>query len=107
MGCECDCVSILCVCVCVCVCARWGSLVSIFKYVCIPMGVCVWKEQPCVQFVTMSLHTDGCVCAENGPKTVKLFINQPTTLDFDRADSMAPVQQLELVFRLIPYLWSS
>ncbi|KAK7096274.1 thioredoxin-like protein 1 [Littorina saxatilis] len=33
---------------------------------------------------------------ENGPKTVKIFINQPTTLDFDSADSMAPVQQLDL-----------
>ncbi|KAL8572353.1 hypothetical protein ACOMHN_023122 [Nucella lapillus] len=33
---------------------------------------------------------------ENGPKTIKVFINQPTTLDFDRADGMEPVQQLEL-----------
>lgn len=33
---------------------------------------------------------------ENGPKTIKVFINQPTTLDFDRADSMEPVQQLQL-----------
>lgn len=33
---------------------------------------------------------------DKGPKTVKLFINQPTTLDFDKADSMAPVQQLDL-----------
>ncbi|XP_076438846.1 thioredoxin-like protein 1 [Babylonia areolata] len=33
---------------------------------------------------------------ENGPKTVKVFINQPTTMDFDRADSMEPVQLLQL-----------
>lgn len=33
---------------------------------------------------------------ENGPKTLKVFINQPTTLDFDRADGMEPVQQLTL-----------
>jgi thioredoxin len=33
---------------------------------------------------------------ENGPKTVKLFINQPKTLDFDSADSMESVQTLDL-----------
>ncbi|KFM72227.1 Thioredoxin-like protein 1, partial [Stegodyphus mimosarum] len=33
---------------------------------------------------------------ENGPKTLKLFINQPRTLDFDQADSSEPVQILEL-----------
>ena len=34
--------------------------------------------------------------AENGPKAVKIFINQPNTLDFDKAESMTPVQELEL-----------
>ncbi|XP_025084263.1 thioredoxin-like protein 1 [Pomacea canaliculata] len=34
--------------------------------------------------------------ADKGPKTVKLFINQPHTLDFDQADGMAPVQQIDL-----------
>lgn len=33
---------------------------------------------------------------EKGPKTIKLFINQPRTLDFDMADSYQAVQQLEL-----------
>jgi len=33
---------------------------------------------------------------DKGPKNVKLFVNQPQTLDFDRADSMEPVQLLEL-----------
>lgn len=34
--------------------------------------------------------------AENGPKTLKLFINQPHTIDFDTAESANPVQELTL-----------
>ncbi|KAI1305274.1 Thioredoxin-like protein 1 [Halotydeus destructor] len=34
--------------------------------------------------------------AENGPKEVKLFINQPKTIDFDQADSMECTQSFEL-----------
>jgi len=34
--------------------------------------------------------------ADQGPKTVKLFINQPKSLDFDSAESMGAVQTLEL-----------
>uniref|UniRef100_T1J4J0 PITH domain-containing protein n=1 Tax=Strigamia maritima TaxID=126957 RepID=T1J4J0_STRMM len=33
---------------------------------------------------------------ENGPKTLKIFINQPKTLDFDQAIKMEPTQQVEL-----------
>ncbi|UYV69132.1 K02A2.6-like [Cordylochernes scorpioides] len=34
--------------------------------------------------------------ADSGPKTVKLFINHPNTLDFDQGTSMEPTQLLEL-----------
>lgn len=34
--------------------------------------------------------------AQQGPKTVKVFINQPRTLDFEQADGMEAVQTLEL-----------
>jgi thiol-disulfide isomerase/thioredoxin len=33
---------------------------------------------------------------KNGPKSLKFFINQPKTLDFDSAGSMTPVQEIEL-----------
>jgi len=33
---------------------------------------------------------------DKGPKTVRIFINQPNTLDFDKADSMTSTQDLEL-----------
>ncbi|KAH7721513.1 Thioredoxin family protein [Aphelenchoides avenae] len=32
---------------------------------------------------------------ENAPKTVKVFINTPNTIDFDKAQSALPVQQLD------------
>lgn len=31
-----------------------------------------------------------------GPKTLKFFMNQPSSLDFDKAESAVPVQQLDL-----------
>jgi hypothetical protein len=34
---------------------------------------------------------------DKGPKTIKLFINQPRTLDFDMADSYQAVQELQYV----------
>jgi len=34
--------------------------------------------------------------ADKGPKNVRVFMNQPTTLDFDKADSMAATQDLAL-----------
>jgi len=33
---------------------------------------------------------------DTGPKTLKFFINQPKTMDFDAADSMIPVQEITL-----------
>jgi len=33
---------------------------------------------------------------DNGPKTLKFFINQPKTLDFDSAVSMTPIQEVVL-----------
>ena len=33
--------------------------------------------------------------ADKGPKTVRIFQNQPNTLDFDKADSMISVQDIE------------
>ena len=30
--------------------------------------------------------------ADKGPKTIRIFINQPNTLDFDKADSMTSTQ---------------
>jgi hypothetical protein len=33
---------------------------------------------------------------DKGPKTVRIFINQPTTIDFDRGDSMVARQDLTL-----------
>ena len=35
---------------------------------------------------------------DKGPKTMKLFINQPRTLDFDMADSYQATQELQYVF---------
>lgn len=34
--------------------------------------------------------------ADKGPKTVRIFINQPNTLDFDKADSMTSTQDIVL-----------
>lgn len=33
--------------------------------------------------------------ADKGPKNVRIFQNQPNTLDFDKADSMLSVQDIE------------
>lgn len=32
--------------------------------------------------------------ADKGPKTMRIFMNQPNTLDFDKADSMVATQDL-------------
>jgi len=44
----------------------------------------------------VKLHSMKMGCSgDNGPKNVKLFINQPHTLDFDSAMSMEPLQMIE------------
>lgn len=37
--------------------------------------------------------------ADKGPKNIKLFINQPRTIDFDMADSNTSIQDLEYVIK--------
>ena len=44
--------------------------------------------------------------SDKGPKTVRIFQNQPNTLDFDKADSMVSVQDLEYVLLLIFFIKS-
>ncbi|CAE1299300.1 PITH domain-containing protein At3g04780,Thioredoxin-like protein 1 [Acanthosepion pharaonis] len=41
-----------------------------------------------VKLHSLKIHAPN----ENGPKNIKLFTNQPITLDFDKAESMEPVQ---------------
>jgi hypothetical protein len=41
---------------------------------------------------------------DKGPKTIKLFINQPRTLDFDMADSYQAIQEIQYVSRNDSYL---
>ena len=37
----------------------------------------------------------ACALVGHGPKTAKLFTNQPHTMDFDQAEAQRPVQQLD------------
>lgn len=39
--------------------------------------------------------------SDKGPKSVKVFINQPRTLDFDQAAGNASIQDLELVLHIM------
>jgi hypothetical protein len=49
----------------------------------------------CLIFVLLQLQSFKIKApADNGPKTIKLFINQPKTLDFDSASGMTPVQEI-------------
>ena len=45
-----------------------------------------------VKIHSMKIKAPG----DKGPKNVRIFMNQPTTLDFDKADSMAAAQDLSL-----------
>jgi len=44
----------------------------------------------------VKIHSLRFKAAKNGPKKVKLFINQPYTLDFDKAKATVPVQEIEV-----------
>lgn len=45
----------------------------------------------------IKLHSIKITASEEyGPKTLKFFLNQPSSLDFDKAENAEPVQQLEL-----------
>jgi thioredoxin len=45
-----------------------------------------------VKIHSMKIKAPG----DKGPKNVRIFMNQPTTLDFDKADSMAAAQDISL-----------
>jgi len=68
-------------------------------------GDAAFLESDCDEQLILSLTFNQAVkvhslrlraSADQGPKTIKLFINQPNTLDFDAAENMVPVQQLEV-----------
>lgn len=44
----------------------------------------------------VKVHSLKIKAKENGPKSIKLYINQPRTIDFDMADSNTSVQDLTL-----------
>lgn len=62
-------------------------------------------ESDCDEQIILSLTFNQAVKAhslkvkaprDKGPKTIRIFLNHPNTLDFDKADSMASVQDLQL-----------
>lgn len=72
---------------------------------CLSPGSSTWLESDCDEQLIINLafnqplklHSLKLVAPkENGPKSVKLFVNVPQTLDFDQANSLEPLQKLEL-----------
>ena len=53
-----------------------------------------WKPDKTILTVVLELLC--AYSAGRGPKTVKLFTNQPHTMDFDQAEAQRPIQQFEL-----------
>lgn len=72
---------------------------------CLTNGSATYLESDCDEQLIMSIDFNQPVKlhslvlngpSSNGPKTLKLFINQPRTLDFDQADAMEPIQIVEV-----------
>ena len=63
-------------------------------------------------FKTVKVHSLKMKAPEDGgPKKIKIFINQPNTLDFDQAEGMVATQELSLEMRhlkgeIIPLMFS-
>ena len=58
------------------------GVIRVYNYILQPMRTCLHKSIPEGDF-----HF-----SDKGPKTVKVFLNQPQTLSFDQAEGMAAVQ---------------
>lgn len=74
--------------VCVCVCARNIMYIFIFMYCQLIISLTFLQA---VKIHSLKIKAPS----DKGPKTIRIFINQPRTLDFDLADSYTCVQDLE------------